>query len=166
MSNFKEIYNQKYKECFNQYYNENKISKRDFIKKSSDLYAEFKKLENEENLKKMNHFKSVNKSCECLICLNDVQECDQLECGHYVHLSCLKQYQESGNKLFYDCPLCKHELSNIKPEFNLDKNNLKYTIEFVNGTFQVHVYNNKSKYWILPNKSHKEFAKEILSYCK
>ncbi len=147
-------------------YRKNIITHNEWMRKKTELFIKKRLFEEETKTKRMKEFKKINRPDECPTCCEPVESCDQLECGHYTHLKCLKGFQESCHKLFYECPICKHELSNMMPEFDLNNNNLRCTYEHINGIVETVVHDDASnKYWILSKKSHREFFKKITEKC-
>jgi len=55
----------------------------------------------------MNKFKE-DKPENCPVCLDEIDEKELLECGHYCHLDCIKKSN------IYKCPICRH---NVKIPF-------------------------------------------------
>ncbi len=147
-------------------YHNNEISHNEWMRKKTRLFIKKKMLDTKNELKRMHEFREKNVPDECSICCERVETCDQLECGHYTHLECLKQFQEAGHKLFYQCPVCKHEISNMRPDFNLENNNLRYHQQHINGSIEEVVYDDAAQtYWILPRKSHQDFVSKIFDKC-
>lgn len=87
------------------------------------------------------HLPHYEKPNDCPICMESLfQVVKPLECGHWVHMSCLKKYAavkfEAEIERFYEgympslnieCPLCKHVLEDDKIEhpsiiLNINKN--------------------------------------------
>ena len=97
-------------------YENNQISYSNYVSKLKELYA----IEQLEKNDKLNKFKTQTNELTCSVCMFDDNSAIQTECGHYVHLECLKKCHKYTNDLFFKCPTCRHELSDIHPEFNLD----------------------------------------------
>ena len=112
-------------------------------------------------LQKRENFKKFNKIEDCLICFNPTTESDQLECGHYFHVNCLKEAQKHTNKLFCNCPVCKYELKDIDIDFDLsifEKMSLSLTSVPIDGHLRIGIYDKNSKDskpWILPRNENK-----------
>ncbi len=147
-------------------YHKNIITHREWMQKKTQLFIQKKLYDEETKSKKMTEFKKISRQDECPICYQTVEQNDQLECGHFTHSKCLEQFQESSNKLFYECPICKHEISNMTPEFNLNNENLRCTYEHINGTIEAIVHDdNTLKYWILPKKTNKDLFRKVTQKC-
>lgn len=101
---------------------------RSIIKNSVDNLKIKNKEKKEHEKQKREAFKKINKIEECSVCYDPTCNTDQLECGHYCHLSCLKKTQEHSNKLYYECPVCMHELSDIEVDIDFKLFEDKYLV--------------------------------------
>jgi hypothetical protein len=158
-------YNKYFKLCCEEYH-KGIITHNEWMRKKTELFIKKRLFEEESKRQKIDEFKKTNLPDECSICCESVQLCDQLECGHYTHFKCLQQFQESGHKLFYECPVCKHQISNMIPEFDLDNKNLRCRYEHIDGSIETVVYDdNINKYWILSKKNHRDFFMKVTTKC-
>jgi len=135
----------------------------EILKKNAKKIQERHKKEAIIANQKRETFKKLNKIDDCLICCNPTTESDQLECGHYFHADCLKKSQKHTNKLFCNCPICKHELKDIDIDFDLtifENMTLSLTSVQLDGNLRIGIYDKNSKDsnpWILPRNETKIF---------
>ena len=47
----------------------------------------------------------ADKPDNCIICIESLTEVDILECGHWIHLDCVKKHFKP------ECPLCRKKLN-------------------------------------------------------
>lgn len=62
------------------------------------------------------NFATVSTKLSCAICLDFLEEADQireLSCGHVYHAKCLNLWVERGH---HDCPLCKYDILKLRQQ--------------------------------------------------
>ncbi|OCT51720.1 hypothetical protein CLCR_08914 [Cladophialophora carrionii] len=68
----------------------------------------------EKSVEHIQTFATVSPTLSCAICLDSLEENDQireLRCGHVYHAKCLSLWVERGH---HDCPLCKYDMLGLK----------------------------------------------------
>ncbi|EXJ58727.1 hypothetical protein A1O7_06156 [Cladophialophora yegresii CBS 114405] len=68
----------------------------------------------EKSVEHIQTFATVSLNLSCAICLDSLEENDQireLRCGHVYHAKCLSLWVERGH---HDCPLCKYDMLGLK----------------------------------------------------
>ncbi len=114
-------------------------------------------------------FKQNNTQDECPVCLEALNKGDQIECGHYVHLECLKSAQRVSNKLYYECPCCKYELVEIEPtlktesgEWIIPIDEISYEIKDIDNKLRHMIMIDSGEYWLFSRHYDKSKNRQIL----
>ncbi|KIW67293.1 hypothetical protein PV04_06558 [Phialophora macrospora] len=85
--------------------------------KKLEQVAPSQSLEHWRDTKSVEHiqtFATVSLTLSCAICLDSLEENDQIReirCGHVYHAKCLSLWVERGH---HDCPLCKYDMLGLK----------------------------------------------------
>lgn len=135
-----------------------KISYSEYIHKFKELYL----IEKTKESNMLINFKRQNTELTCSCCLIDSESTIQLECGHYTHLKCLEKCQNYNNDLFFKCPTCRHEISDIHPKFNLE--NIDYIYYKKNDDkLNVIVVDHHGTHWNCPENINTPFITKIIN---
>jgi hypothetical protein len=82
----------------------------------------------------MSNIKSFkqDKPAECIICTDEMNENTPLECGHWIHIECVKKHFKP------ECPLCRTSL-NINVTGNIPINESLEELNQTNITIQINI---------------------------